>query len=153
MHFAHQSSVQDLTTLVFKIRTSRQFRFVLPPLLNIQITSTISPLPTMARLQFTPWKESSQLLLVRNQFYPGSSYDSPEMRAKACSLVSILSSTQVPLLMTLLDQVWAWRTRGNLPHAVESTALLTEAILHDDASEKSLFSIRATYCAAFCRCV
>jgi len=89
----------------------------------------------MARLHFTPWKESSQLLLVRGQFYPGPSYDGPEMRAEACSLV------------------WAWRTRGNLPHAVESTALLTEAILHDDASKQSVFSIRATYAAVFCRFV
>lgn len=43
--------------------------------------------------------------------------------------------------------------RGGLPHAVESTALLTDAILHDDASENSIFSIRATYSAAFCRYV
>jgi hypothetical protein len=41
--------------------------------------------------------------------------------------------------------------RGNLPHHVEATALLTDAILHDDAQRNSIFSIRATYSAAFCR--
>ncbi|PGH05152.1 hypothetical protein AJ80_08388 [Polytolypa hystricis UAMH7299] len=89
----------------------------------------------MPRLQFTPWKESSELLSVRNQFYPAPSYEGPDMRAKACS------------------QVWVWKLRGNLPHPVEATALLTDAILHDDASKSSVFSIRATYSAAFCRFV
>lgn len=46
-----------------------------------------------------------------------------------------------------------WKLRGNLPHPVEATALLTDAILHDDAGKNSIFSIRATYSAAFCRYV
>lgn len=48
-------------------------------------------------------------------------------------------------------KVAAWKLRGNLPHPVEATALLTDAILHDDARKNSIFSIRATYSAAFCR--
>lgn len=48
-------------------------------------------------------------------------------------------------------QVEAWKLRGNVPHHVEATALLTDAILHDDAHHNSIFSIRATYSAAFCR--
>lgn len=36
---------------------------------------------------------------------------------------------------------------------MEATALLTDAILHDDASRNSVFSIRATYAAAFSRFV
>jgi ribosomal biogenesis protein LAS1 len=47
--------------------------------------------------------------------------------------------------------VEAWKLRGNVPHHVEATALLTDAILHDDAQRNSIFSIRATYSAAFCR--
>ncbi|KAK9856636.1 hypothetical protein MYU51_000423 [Penicillium brevicompactum] len=47
----------------------------------------------------------------------------------------------------------AWKLRGNVPHHVEATALLTDAILHDDAQRNSIFSIRATYSAAFCRFV
>lgn len=47
----------------------------------------------------------------------------------------------------------AWKLRGNLPHAVESTALLTDAILHHDLSTNSIFSVRAVYAAAFTRFV
>ncbi|KKZ60933.1 hypothetical protein EMCG_04406 [[Emmonsia] crescens] len=91
----------------------------------------------MPRLQFTPWKEASELLSVRSQFYPSTTPagEATDMRAKACSMV------------------WVWKLRGNLPHAVEATALLTDAILHDDARNNSIFSIRATYSAAFCRFV
>ncbi|KAJ9250791.1 cell morphogenesis protein Las1 [Paecilomyces variotii] len=89
----------------------------------------------MAKIIFTPWKQQSELLAVRDRFYPSSSQDGPDMRAHACATVG------------------AWKLRGNLPHAVEATALLTDAILHDDASKNSIFSIRATYSAAFCRFV
>ncbi|KAL4974693.1 Las1-like-domain-containing protein [Aspergillus desertorum] len=89
----------------------------------------------MAKVIFTPWKTHSDLLAVRNQFYPPPEYDGPDLRSQACATVS------------------AWKLRGNLPHPVEATALLTDAILHDDASKNSLFAIRATYAAAFCRFV
>ncbi|RAK99490.1 rRNA-processing protein LAS1 [Aspergillus ibericus CBS 121593] len=89
----------------------------------------------MAKVIFTPWKEHAQLLAVRGQFYPAPIYDGPDMRSKACATVG------------------AWKLRGNLPHPVEATALLTDAILHDDARKNSIFSIRATYSAAFCRFV
>jgi hypothetical protein len=56
-----------------------------------------------------------------------------------------------PIIKLTGTQVAAWKLRGNLPHAVEATALLTDAILHDDAAKNSVFSIRATYAAAFCR--
>ncbi|KAL2851482.1 Las1-like-domain-containing protein [Aspergillus pseudoustus] len=89
----------------------------------------------MAKFIFTPWKHHSDLLAVRSQFYPDPDYDGPDMRAQACNTVG------------------AWKLRGTLPHPVEATALLTDAILHDDARENSVFSIRATYAAAFCRFV
>ena len=47
----------------------------------------------------------------------------------------------------------AWKLRGNLPHAVESTALLVDAILHHDTTANSSFSVRAVYSAAFSRFV
>ncbi|WEW61034.1 hypothetical protein PRK78_006523 [Emydomyces testavorans] len=81
----------------------------------------------MPRLQFTPWKNHSQLVAVRDQFYPPPGYQGPDMRTEASALV------------------WVWKVRGNLPHAVEATALLTDAIIHDDASKSSIFSIRATF--------
>ncbi|KAL4994870.1 Las1-like-domain-containing protein [Aspergillus recurvatus] len=89
----------------------------------------------MAKVIFTPWKTHSDLLAVRNQFYPPPEYGGPDLRSQACATVS------------------AWKLRGNLPHPVEATALLTDAILHDDTSKNSLFAIRATYAAAFCRFV
>ncbi|EFR04641.1 hypothetical protein MGYG_09162 [Nannizzia gypsea CBS 118893] len=88
----------------------------------------------MERPKITPWKELSQLVSVREQFYRKSD-DGEDCRAKACSLV------------------WVWKLRGNLPHAVEATALLTDAILHDDPEKNSIFSIRAAYSLAFCRFV
>jgi ribosomal biogenesis protein LAS1 len=47
----------------------------------------------------------------------------------------------------------AWKARGNLPHAVESTALLMDAILHHAIPDTSIFSVRAVYSAAFTRFV
>ncbi|KAJ5757634.1 uncharacterized protein N7511_006328 [Penicillium nucicola] len=89
----------------------------------------------MAKVIFTAWKSKSELLDVRNEFYPTSSFEGPDLRAHGCAVVE------------------AWKLRGNVPHHVEATALLTDAILHDDAQSNSIFSIRATYSAAFCRFV
>ncbi|KAJ6071499.1 hypothetical protein N7499_009513 [Penicillium canescens] len=89
----------------------------------------------MAKVIFTAWKSKSELLDVRNEFYPTSSCEGPDLRAHGCAVVE------------------AWKLRGNVPHHVEATALLTDAILHDDAQSNSIFSIRATYSAAFCRFV
>lgn len=52
-----------------------------------------------------------------------------------------------------VQRVMAWKARGNLPHAVESTALLMDAILHHNIEPNSIFSIRAVYSAAFTRFV
>ncbi|KAI1984271.1 hypothetical protein LOZ54_004583 [Ophidiomyces ophidiicola] len=45
----------------------------------------------MSQLQFTPWKEHSQLLAVRYQFYPPPSYKGPDLRATASALVQLPS--------------------------------------------------------------
>ncbi|KAL4904763.1 Las1-like-domain-containing protein [Aspergillus multicolor] len=89
----------------------------------------------MAKVIFTPWKTPSDLLSVRSQFYPPPGYEGPDLRARACAVVS------------------AWKLRGTLPHPIEATALLTDAILNDDGARNSVFAIRATYAAAFCRFV
>ena len=94
-----------------------------------------SPNLEMAKVTFTAWKTKAQLLDVRSEFYPPAMYDGPDMRSHACATVE------------------AWKLRGNVPHHVEATALLTDAILHDDGQRNSIFSIRATYSAAFCRYV
>lgn len=103
----------------------------------------------MSRYTITPWRTHSDLLAVRQQLYSlntnsthnqnqnghGSQDAKPDLRHQAVS------------------RIMAWKLRGNLPHAVESTALLTDAILHHDLSINSIFSVRAVYAAAFTRFV
>ena len=88
----------------------------------------------MTRYTITPWRTQADLLHVRQQLYP-SQNENEDSRRHA------------------VDRVMAWKLRGNLPHAVESTALLIDAILHHDITTNSIFSIRAVYSAAFCRFV
>jgi ribosomal biogenesis protein LAS1 len=107
----------------------------------------------MAKVIFTAWKTKAQLLDVRNEFYPPSSYNGPDMRSHACATVCERSQKTRALFKLMEQQVEAWKSRGNVPHHVEATALLTDAILHDDWQRNSIFSIRATYSAAFCRYV
>nr|OQO17463.1 hypothetical protein B0A51_13675 [Rachicladosporium sp. CCFEE 5018] len=85
----------------------------------------------MAKYTITPWRHHSDLLTVRSQLY------SPD-----------------PILrQTAVSRTMAWKLRGNLPHAVESTALLVDAFLHHALPSNSPFSIRAVYSAAFTRFV
>lgn len=46
---------------------------------------------SMAKVVFTPWKTQSQLLAVRDQFYPPSSHNGPDLRPQACAKVCIFS--------------------------------------------------------------
>lgn len=88
----------------------------------------------MPQYIITPWKYHSELLQVRRELYQlGLSAAPADDRRHA------------------VDWVGAWKMRGNLPHAVECTAQLVDAILHHDATKNSMFSIRAAYSAAFCR--
>lgn len=88
----------------------------------------------MAKYRITPWRTQADLLQVRQQLYfiNGPDIDSRQYAA---------------------ERVMAWKLRGNLPHAVESTALLIDAVLHHNIDGNSIFSIRAVYSAAFCRFV
>lgn len=94
------------------------------------------------RLQiiWTPWRNHTELLNVRDSFFPSSANSEPtdpRLRRKAC------------------DQVSAWKQRGSLPHAVESTWLLTEAILIDElpAKQMPVFAVKAAYITAISRFV
>ena len=101
----------------------------------------------MARYTITPWKHHADLLSVRQQLYSLN----PDQDARRYAV----------------DRIMAWKLRSNLPHAVESTALLVDAKLHhqnataasvtnNDANSGltiSEFSIRAVYAAAFTRFV
>lgn len=90
----------------------------------------------MAGYTITPWRTPADLINIRTHLYP-----------------SHFSPTQPDQRRYAVDRIQAWKIRGNLPHAIESTALLTDAILHHSSQETSSFSIRAVYSAAFCRFV
>lgn len=60
----------------------------------------------------TPWRTATELHAVRTSLYTPST---PSDRASAISLIS------------------AWKTRGNLPHAIESTAHLFSALQFHEA--------------------
>lgn len=94
----------------------------------------------MVLYAITPWRTHSQLLDVRDAFYPhhkgtGEKPDE-ECRSRAIARVAV------------------WVNRGNCPHLVESTATLT-AVSLDDArsrgSSSSSFTIRHAYALAFSR--
>ncbi|PSS13106.1 hypothetical protein M430DRAFT_52287 [Amorphotheca resinae ATCC 22711] len=89
----------------------------------------------MVQYVITPWRDRRELLRVREQLYsrPGDpAYDSSRRQA--------------------VSQVSVWVERGNCPHLVESTAILTSAILND-VPGNSTWCIRAAYASSFSRFV
>lgn len=106
-----------------------------------------APQPSGGQPQYiiTPWRQASDLLEVRNNLYSPAT---PAAQAHAIS------------------KVHAWKLRGNVPHAVESTALLFDAMLFhtrttssDDLdlgaplAAASTFALRAAYTTALSRLV
>ena len=108
----------------------------------------------MVQYILTPWRHRRELLAVRRQFYPDETADASapggaddearrEEKHRAVARVSV------------------WMQRGGCPHLVESTALLTAAILSDAASSSAAstggsgsagtYAARAAYAAAFSR--
>ena len=93
----------------------------------------------MPQYIITPWKRLSDLLEVKRELFRldkqvKGSDSSEDSRRHAVGLVQ------------------AWTSRGKVPHAVQSTALLVDAQLHHEDNERcSAFSVQATYSAAFCR--
>lgn len=104
----------------------------------------------MVQYILTPWRHRRELLDVRRQFYPGDDDGDDDAarqreRHRAVARVSV------------------WMQRGACPHLVESTALLTAAILSDTASASAsaaasdgggsagTYAARAAYAAAFSR--
>jgi ribosomal biogenesis protein LAS1 len=87
----------------------------------------------MVQYVITPWRNRGELLQVRAKLYPEAERSvSDEEKRDAVAKVAV------------------WVQRGNCPHLVESTAILTEAILND-VGGNSTYCVRAAYAAAFCR--
>jgi ribosomal biogenesis protein LAS1 len=101
----------------------------------------------MSRYTITPWRTHSDLLSVRQQLYSLNTNSTPTQNQNQHQ------NANPDLRHRAVSRIMAWKLRGNLPHAVESTALLTDAILHHDLSINSIFSVRAVYAAAFTRFV
>jgi ribosomal biogenesis protein LAS1 len=96
----------------------------------------------MSRYTITPWRTHSDLLSVRQQLYSLNTNSTPTQNQNQHQ------NANPDLRHRAVSRIMAWKLRGNLPHAVESTALLTDAILHHDLSINSIFSVRAVYARA-----
>ena len=122
----------------------------------------------MVQYVFTPWRDRDELLAVREQFY--GSQDDPRLMTYEQTLTQISAPsnqdgsrdvTEVALRRLEWHQAIArvsmWMQRGHCPHVVESTALLTSAVLSDEESSSganmasSTYAARAAYAAAFSR--
>jgi hypothetical protein len=120
----------------------------------------------MVQYVLTPWRDRQELLIVRHQFYPAAPPrpTGPSSSAHQHSVVPQVQEKQPERQKQSTDnddqnqavaRVSMWMQRGNCPHMIESTALLTAAILNDGAAKdgSSTYAVRAAYSAAFSRYV
>lgn len=100
----------------------------------------------MVQYILTPWRNRRELLLVRRQFYGPSPYS--DTRGQSDEKVGEDRRHDA------VARVGMWIQRGNCPHMVESTMLLTAAVLSDEREGKSAsegFTTRGAYAMAFSR--
>ncbi|KAF2225700.1 Las1-like-domain-containing protein [Elsinoe ampelina] len=100
----------------------------------------------MAHFVVTPWRSVDELLEVRDVIFKDFS-DSPSISPSSAAV----------------QRIHVWKERGNLPHAVESTGQLLEALLVNERESQTAlqnefhsadsFLVRATYTAAITRFV
>jgi hypothetical protein len=95
----------------------------------------------MVQYVITPWRNRQELLQVRGQLYPRNGDE--EQQGRHVSL-------EIEEKRFAVAKVSVWMQRGNCPHLVESTAILTSAVLND-VPGNSAYCVRAAYAAAFCR--
>ncbi|KAI5924305.1 Las1-like-domain-containing protein [Camillea tinctor] len=131
----------------------------------------------MVQYIHTPWRDRLELLKVRQQFYPSASLSPSPAKAITTSTttITLFSESKVDhddedqrdengdvtvesQRQDAVSRVSMWTQRGGCPHLVESTALLTAAILIDlhetrSRANNSSYAIRAAYSAAFSRFV
>lgn len=101
----------------------------------------------MVQYVLTPWRERKELLLVRDQFY-ATDQGSGTSAADASNSDNVAERQRLAVA-----RVSMWMQRGNCPHLVESTALLTAAVLSDGGTDGGMYAVRAAYSAAFSRYV
>ena len=108
------------------------------------MTTTRATSQPQARI--VPWRNPLDLVWVKNAFYPGPG--SLDQRNDA--LVMVGSSAFHHFKDANVHQVQAWSVRSKLPHSIEATAMLTEAVIHDHASASQLH-LQLSYSTAICR--
>ncbi|CAJ2507816.1 Uu.00g090020.m01.CDS01 [Anthostomella pinea] len=134
----------------------------------------------MVQYIHTPWRDRQELLRVRQHIYPSSSSSSPTPSSTSANASANNHSnndfdgrseaddddddndereTTERGQQHAVSRVSMWMQRGGCPHLVESTALLTAAILGDvhetrgARASSSAYALRAAYSAAFSRFV
>lgn len=80
----------------------------------------------MVQFVITPWRDHSELLRVRQQFFP----------AQPTPPRSDDARDDVKEKRAALARVYMWLHRGACPHLVEATAYLVDACLLDEESQK-----------------
>ncbi|KAK4103915.1 Las1-domain-containing protein [Parathielavia hyrcaniae] len=129
----------------------------------------------MVQYVFTPWRDRAELLAVRRQFYPEQQQQHQFQNPKTRFCSDLRSGNDdvedghQDEKQKVVARVSMWMQRGGCPHMVESTALLTAAILSDEGNEgrgpggcaggdgsaraSRGYAVRAAYSAAFSRFV
>ncbi|KAF3064157.1 putative hydroxyacylglutathione hydrolase C13B11.03c [Daldinia childiae] len=107
----------------------------------------------MVQYIHTPWRDRSELLRVRQQFYPAGTGSTADSRDEERS--GEKGRAEEAAKQHAVSRVSMWMQRGGCPHLVESTALLVAALLSDvrETRATSSYAIRAAYAAAFSRFV
>lgn len=118
----------------------------------------------MVQYVFTPWRDRAELLRVRRQFYPEMEPDTVaedqdhdmDGDHQGDEKQESQEDSRRKMRNRAVARVAMWMRRGNCPHVVESTALLTAAIINDEAGTGEIagsvaYGLRASYAAAFSR--
>lgn len=115
----------------------------------------------MVQYAHTPWRDRAELLKVRQQFYPPAPPPAQAAAGSATTGHGNLSQQQEQIELeqqNAVSRVSMWMQRGSCPHMVESTGLITAAMLNDThetrtRSNRPSPAIRLAYSAAFSRYV
>lgn len=85
----------------------------------------------MVQFVFTPWRNRAELLRVRQQLFPASSFSSPSSTSTTPPEPWWATPTELHDIERAIARIFMWVHRGGCPHVVESTALLMAAIVFD----------------------
>jgi Las1-like len=93
-----------------------------------------------------PWRHESELAMIRDWFFPQHAISDP------------YSAPPVDMRQRAIGRVELWSFKDpDLTHAIIATASLTEAILHDEISNRESYisdsALQSIYAMAFCRFV